>query len=39
MAETEFRTKINHGDSDSDIEGSKGGDDAIIWANTTQFNK
>ena len=35
MAETEFRKKTSHGDSDSDTEGGKGRDDAIIWANTT----
>ena len=39
MAETEFRTKISHADSGSNTEGSKGRDDAIIWANTTSIQQ
>ena len=39
MDETEFRKKISHGNSDSDTEGSKGRDDAIIEWIPAQFNK
>ena len=39
MAETEFRKKICHRDSDSNTEGGKGRDDAIIWGNTSPINQ